>query len=68
MACVMGGLSSISSGETKRNLKLIKTNDAKDVNHLKVKKENGTNVRAKFIDGSLHHWKRSLKEKKSKYE
>jgi hypothetical protein len=53
----------ISSGESKRNLKLIKTNDAKDVNHLKIKKENETNVRAKFIDGSLHHWRRCLKEK-----
>jgi hypothetical protein len=54
----MGGVYSISSGESKRNLKLIKTNDAKDVNHSKVKKENETNVGAKFID-----WKRSLKEK-----
>jgi hypothetical protein len=64
----MGGVSFINNGESKRNLKLIKTNYAKDVNHLKVKKENQTNVRGKFIDGSLHHWKRSLKEKEKKYE
>jgi hypothetical protein len=54
---------SISSGESKRNLKLIKTNDTKDVNHLKFKKKNETNVREKFVDGSLHPWRRCLKEK-----